>query len=115
MPQNGLKRSKLRVAKKGALRSRRAWNRLPVLRSGEETEHRQNRRLCMRHTIQTAPKDGNAIILEDDASGTYDVAHWSPEAGEGVGKNGEPSKITPTHWHPMSRDKSLLSLLQEVE
>jgi hypothetical protein len=32
----------------------------------------------MRQAIETAPRDGSAIILEDDASGTYDVAHWSP-------------------------------------
>ena len=54
----------------------------------------------MRRTIETAPRDGNVVILEDDASGIYDVAHWSPEAGEWVAENGEPSKITtPTHWH----------------
>jgi hypothetical protein len=69
----------------------------------------------MRRTIETAPMDGNVVILEDDASGTHDVARWSPEAGEWVGENGGPSKITPTHWSPMPRDKSLLSLLQEVE
>jgi hypothetical protein len=55
----------------------------------------------MRRTIETAPRDGNVIILEDDAKGTYDVAHWSPEAGEWVGENGEPTKITPSHWYPM--------------
>ena len=62
----------------------------------------------MRHTIETAPRDGKVIIIEDDASGTYDVGHWSPEAREWVGENGEPKKITPTHWHPMLRDKYLL-------
>jgi hypothetical protein len=50
----------------------------------------------MRHAIETAPRDRKFVILEDDASGSYVVAHWSPEAGECVGKNGEPSKITPT-------------------
>jgi hypothetical protein len=40
----------------------------------------------------------------DEASGTYDIAHWSAEAGEWIRKNGAPSKIKPTHWHPMSRD-----------
>ena len=34
----------------------------------------------MRQGIETAPKDGTIVILEDDASGTYDVAHWSAEA-----------------------------------
>ena len=61
----------------------------------------------MRRTIETAPRDGRAIILEDDAIGTCDVAHWSP-FGEWVGANGEPIKITPTHWYPMPRDESLL-------
>ena len=62
----------------------------------------------MRHPIEKSPRDGTAIILEDDASGTYDVAHWSTEAGEWVGENGEPTKITPTHWYPMPRDQYLL-------
>lgn len=58
----------------------------------------------MRQPIGTAPRDGTVVILEDDASGSYDVACWSPTAGEWVGRYGEPSKITPTHWHPVSRD-----------
>jgi hypothetical protein len=62
----------------------------------------------MRYAIETAPKDGKVVILEDDANGVYDVANWSAEAGEWVGENGEPSKVTPTHWHPMPRDKYLL-------
>ena len=56
----------------------------------------------MRHLIETAPRDGNVVILEDDATGTYDVAHWAPKAGEWVSENGEPSEIIPTHWYPMS-------------
>jgi len=59
----------------------------------------------MRQAIETAPRDGSAIILEDDASGTYDVAHWSPEAGEWVGENGAPIESTPSHWFPMPVDK----------
>ena len=85
-------------------------------------QHRQNSRVFMR-PIETAPKDGQVIILEDGAMGTYEVAHWSP-FGEWVGENGEPSKITPTHWYPMPpwypmpRDESVLqehdeSVLQE--
>jgi hypothetical protein len=61
----------------------------------------------MRHTIETAPRNGKVVILEDDASGTYDVAHWSPEAGEWIGENGEPSKITPSHWYPLPVDNHL--------
>jgi hypothetical protein len=62
---------------------------------------------CMRRTIETAPRDGNAIILEDDASGTYDVAHWSAETGEWVGENGKPGKIKPTHWYSLQGDNFL--------
>lgn len=54
----------------------------------------------MRYTIETAPRNGNVVILEDDATGTLDVAHWSPEGGEWIGENGEASQITPSHWHP---------------
>jgi hypothetical protein len=61
----------------------------------------------MRHPIEKSPRDGTAIILEDDASGTYDVAHWSSEAGEWLGENGEPTRITPTHWYPIPRDQYL--------
>jgi hypothetical protein len=59
----------------------------------------------MRQAIATAPRDGSDIILEDDASGTYDVVHWSAKAGEWISENGEPSKVTPSYWHPMSADK----------
>jgi hypothetical protein len=58
-------------------------------------------------TAPDPPRDGSAIIIEDDASATYNVAHSSPEAGEWVGENGEPTKITPSHWSPMPRDKHL--------
>ena len=62
----------------------------------------------MRHPIKELPKDGTAIIRKDDASGTCVVAHWSTEAGQWVGENGEPPKIKPTHWYPMPRDQYLL-------
>jgi hypothetical protein len=62
----------------------------------------------MRRAIETAPRDGKIVILEDDASGSYDVAHWSRKTYQWVGENGEPSKITPTHWYPRPRDQYLL-------
>jgi hypothetical protein len=61
----------------------------------------------MRRTIETVPRDGSVVIVEDDASVTYDLAHWSPEAGQWVGEDGEPSKITPTHWHPLPGENYL--------
>lgn len=53
----------------------------------------------MRYPIETAPRNGSIVVLEDDASGTLEVAYWSP-TGEWVGEYGEPSAITPSHWYP---------------
>ena len=59
----------------------------------------------MRHAIETAPRDGKVVILEHDPTGTCDIARWSTQTGEWVSENGEPSKITPTHWRPMPHEK----------
>jgi hypothetical protein len=61
----------------------------------------------MRHPIEKSPRDGTAIIVEDDASGTSDIAHWSTEAGQWLGENSEPTEITPGHWFPLARDQYL--------
>ena len=61
----------------------------------------------MRYAIETAPKNGEVVVLEDDLFGMFDVAQWSLEAGEWVGENGEASKITPSHWYPRPRYKDL--------
>lgn len=53
----------------------------------------------MRYPIETAPRNGSIVVLEDDASGTLEVAYWSP-TGEWIGEYGEPSALTPSHWHP---------------
>src|SRR6266404_8854642 len=49
----------------------------------------------MRRLLETVPKDGKVVILEDDASGIYELAHWSIEERAWVGENGKPSTITP--------------------
>jgi hypothetical protein len=54
----------------------------------------------MPYKIETAPRNENVVLVEDRTFGTYDVAHWSPEAGGWVGENGEPIKYTPSHWYP---------------
>src|SRR4051794_20786023 len=59
----------------------------------------------MRQEIETAPRDGKDILLQDDAKVAYDVAHWSSEAGGWVWKSGEPVQITPTHWYPVEEDE----------
>jgi hypothetical protein len=54
----------------------------------------------MRRVIESAPRDGKFVILEEDAGGNQGVARWSSEAGGWVGEDGEPINITPTHWYP---------------
>jgi hypothetical protein len=66
----------------------------------------------MRHAIETAPRDGKVVILIDDERETWGIACWSLEAGEWVGRDGKPSKITPTHWHPFTRDDGSSTLSQ---
>jgi hypothetical protein len=61
----------------------------------------------MRRAIETVPRDGKVVILEDDR-GAYELAHWSAEARAWVKENGEPSKITPAYWHATRRDEYLL-------
>jgi hypothetical protein len=61
----------------------------------------------MRQAIETAPRDGEVVILENEPTGTYDVARWSARRGEWVAEDGEPTKITPTHWCPTPGDKYL--------
>jgi hypothetical protein len=61
----------------------------------------------MRRAIETVPKDGKVVILEDD-SGTFELAHWSADARAWVKENGELSKIKPTYWHATRRDEYLL-------
>jgi len=42
----------------------------------------------MRRPIKTVPRDGKVVILEDDASGTFELARWSAEARAWVRENG---------------------------
>jgi hypothetical protein len=55
----------------------------------------------MRRPIETAPKDGKTVILEDDVNGTYELARWSAQECAWVAKNGKPYNITPAYWHAM--------------
>ena len=61
----------------------------------------------MRHEIDTVPKDGKIVILEDAARGAYELARWSME-NAWVGEDGKTIPITPTHWLPLQRDECLL-------
>lgn len=55
----------------------------------------------MRGKIESAPRDGKFVILEEDGGGKFIVGRWSPEARGWVCEDGEPIKITPSYWHPV--------------
>ncbi|MDB4873247.1 MAG: hypothetical protein JWL97_4251, partial [Gemmatimonadales bacterium] len=57
----------------------------------------------MRHPIETVPRNGKAVVLEDEKTATVDVASWSAETLAWLSENGELCKITPTHWHTLRR------------
>ncbi|WP_027571107.1 hypothetical protein [Bradyrhizobium sp. WSM1743] len=57
----------------------------------------------MRRSIDTAPRDGENIWIED-AAGAVEAGHWSPKAGGWVGKDGSPICFSPTHWYPETDD-----------
>lgn len=57
----------------------------------------------MRHPMETAPKDGKPIILEDAVAGTYELVEWSDRECAWVANNGKASNITPGYWHAVQR------------
>ena len=67
----------------------------------------------MRREIETVPKDGKLVILQDDARGTYELARWSTEQSAWVGENGKPIPIAPTHWLPLQRDERAMNIFKE--
>ncbi|MBS0523274.1 MAG: hypothetical protein JSS04_06520 [Proteobacteria bacterium] len=56
----------------------------------------------MRKGIDTVPKNGDFVILEDDGIGKYAIARWSSDAAEWVDEGGTPCGLNPTHWQPFN-------------
>ena len=60
----------------------------------------------MRKAIDTAPRNGDFVILEDGARGTIAVARWSAESAQWLDEHGTPCQLNATHWHsPQNRDE----------
>ena len=55
----------------------------------------------MRKTIDTAPRNGDFVFLEDAARGTVAFARWSAEAAQWLDEDGTPSQLNATHWHSL--------------
>src|SRR5262249_18001131 len=58
----------------------------------------RRRRGFMRKAIDTAPRNGDFVVLED-ARGALAVARWSAEAAQWLDKEGAPCQLDATHWH----------------
>lgn len=61
----------------------------------------------MRQPIETVPKDGKAVILEDPVAGSYELAKWSAEESVWLNENGGRCEIAPIYWHAINRAKQL--------
>jgi hypothetical protein len=68
----------------------------------------------MRHSIDTAPKDGKFVIIVDDASGRFDVVQWLTASQGWVRENGEPSDVHASHWNPISNEQYELLVEKEA-
>jgi hypothetical protein len=53
----------------------------------------------MRKAIDTAPRNGDFVILEDGARGTIAVARWAAEFAQWLDEHGTPCQLNATHWH----------------
>src|SRR6187549_1717155 len=62
----------------------------------------------MRREIETVPKDGTLVILEDEARGAYELARWSTEQNAWVGEDDKAIPIIATYWLPLRQDECLL-------
>ena len=55
----------------------------------------------MRKPIDTAPRNGDFVFLEDAARGTVAFARWSAEAAQWLNEDGTPTQLNATHWHSL--------------
>src|SRR4051794_33692823 len=52
--------------------------------------------------IGTVPKQNTFLILYDGLRNEYDIARWSVPPGAWLREDGEPARISPTHWAQLS-------------
>ena len=55
----------------------------------------------MRKTIDTAPRTGEFVILEDAARGALAFVRWSADAAQWLDEKGTPCQLNATHWHSL--------------
>ena len=62
----------------------------------------------MRRPIDSVPKDGTTVILDDDVTGIHQLARWSSETSSWVTPDGATCVMNPTHWLALLRDAELV-------
>lgn len=54
--------------------------------------------------IESAPRNGDFVILQDSLTGSWEVGRWVEESKNWAQIDGSPLRIFPTHWMPVSND-----------
>ena len=68
----------------------------------------------MRNTIDTAPRNGDFIILEDAARGALAFVRWSADAAQWLDEKGTPCQLNATHWHSLTPAQSVVETVGEI-
>src|SRR5262245_9649687 len=68
--------------------------------------------LDFKRGIDSAPKNGDALILQDESTRSWELGRWSFERNDWVRTDGRPLRIFPTHWIPGFYDGKELPLFE---
>jgi hypothetical protein len=68
----------------------------------------------MRNTIDTAPRNGDFVILEDAARGALAFVRWSADAAQWLDEKGTPCQLNATHWHSLTPAQSVVETVGEI-
>ena len=60
--------------------------------------------------IESAPRNGDFVILQDSLTGSWEVGRWVEESKNWVQIDGRPLRLFATHWMPVSHDPVASSL-----
>lgn len=58
----------------------------------------------MRQPIETVPKDGTGLILQDELTGRCEIVRWSPFQNGWISPDGRSCEIAATCWYPFKAD-----------
>ena len=64
--------------------------------------------------IESAPRNGDFVILQDSLTGSWEVGRWVEESKNWVQIDGSPLRLFATHWMPVSHDPAGSKLRQRL-